>query len=662
MANIHLQGILVDSVGEIDVGGVITFTHLTTTGDTIASTQTELIIPPDGAYSIDVEYGQIRIDYTTRNTERFVANVIVNSASTATSLPELLSATTPVAKPIIIQMQGLVADATAAATTAEAFADQLTTTELIASSATFAPNTNITTKGYTTSGDGGAGSWVQNGVTGQTVSQSPAQLGNALLNDASGNQWALVTESYITLESVGAVGDGVTDDLLSVIAALESLSHVKPSNKVYAVSDEIEYKNGFRLSGVGTWSTTQQTDETTNVSIFKHIGAGGANSCVFRLSKAAVGTDPNSLGASDRTLMNITLEDVVVDGNDLAEFGVYMGRAWSNNTIRNLAITGTVKHAAWAGRCWNGAHENWFAYKNIGAGITLGKDTFGWGSAPVDQSTCNNFVGLYSGYTNGLVAQNVFDETTNKEKEHGIGVFDCRGLTMITAQGLYNQGAGIYVSPDLYPVTFIGGYAENNGVSTSNLSGKSWDIWIESTANSRNIEFSGTHLGLTPAIRLSGTAPSRGEAAIKFTRLPLINEIMADFDSYYLEDCARGITFSGTLPANNLNYYNSSTTIKDYGVQAHGSFNASTGAIVEDEAIGCSITYTGVGVYTVTLDSALDNAFYSVDCSPASSNRVVFTSNKAAGAFRINYESASSQAATDSGSDLQFAVMGSRTV
>ena len=204
MASIHLQGILVDSVGEIDVGGVITFTHLTTTGDTIASTQTELIIPPDGAYSIDVEYGQIRIDYTTRNTERFVANVIVNSASTATSLPELLSATTPVAKPIIIQMQGLVADATAAATTAEAFADQLTTTELIASSATFAPNTNITTKGYTTSGDGGAGSWIQNGVTGQTVSQSPAQLGNALLNDGSGNQWALVsTGSEISPESIG---------------------------------------------------------------------------------------------------------------------------------------------------------------------------------------------------------------------------------------------------------------------------------------------------------------------------------------------------------------------------------------------------------------------------------------------------------------------------
>jgi len=117
-------------------------------------------------------------------------------------------------------MQGLVADATAAATTAEAFADQLTTTELIASSATFAPNTNITTKGYTTSGDGGSGSWIQNGVTGQTVSQSPAQLGNALLNDAGGNQWALVADFSVNVRWLGAVLDGVTDDTNNFLAAI----------------------------------------------------------------------------------------------------------------------------------------------------------------------------------------------------------------------------------------------------------------------------------------------------------------------------------------------------------------------------------------------------------------------------------------------------------
>ena len=229
MASIHLQGILVDSVGEIDVGGVITFTHLTTTGETIASTQTELIIPPDGAYSIDVEYGQIRIDYTTRNTERFVANVIVNSASTATSLPELLSATTPVANPIIIQMQGLVADAVTAQVAAEAaeatvLAEKLTTVQLIANTTVFSADTVINSTGYTSSGDGGKGSWKQNGATGQAVSQSPAQLADALLNDGNGNQWALVHSNSINVDSLGAIGDGVADDSIIFSVGLNALS------------------------------------------------------------------------------------------------------------------------------------------------------------------------------------------------------------------------------------------------------------------------------------------------------------------------------------------------------------------------------------------------------------------------------------------------------
>ena len=212
MASIHLQGILRDSLGEIDVGAIITFTHMTTTGETIASTKRNLLIPPDGAYSIDVEYGQIRIDYTTRYTERFVSMVIVNQDSTATSLPELLNAAVPVTPAVILEMQGILADAVAASDTSEAFANQLTTFDLIGSAAAFAPDTNITTKGYLTSGDEGSGSWVQNGVTGQTPSQSPAQLGNALLNDGNGNQWRLVPRGRYNLRSLGGVGDGTTDD------------------------------------------------------------------------------------------------------------------------------------------------------------------------------------------------------------------------------------------------------------------------------------------------------------------------------------------------------------------------------------------------------------------------------------------------------------------
>tara|TARA_R110002124_G_scaffold186721_1_gene354174 strand:- start:197 stop:1939 length:1743 start_codon:yes stop_codon:yes gene_type:complete len=146
-------------------------------------------------------------------------------------------------------MQGLVADATAAATTAEAFADQLTTTELIASSATFSPNTNVTTKGYTTSGDGGAGSWVQNGVTGQTVSQSPAQLGNALLNDALGNQWALVgSGSGCDPLAFGAIS-GV-ESTLSIQAAANSTKMLSFSpDAIYVINRGIIVKSGTLVSG-----------------------------------------------------------------------------------------------------------------------------------------------------------------------------------------------------------------------------------------------------------------------------------------------------------------------------------------------------------------------------------------------------------------------------
>jgi hypothetical protein len=79
------------------------------------------------------------------------------------------------------------------------FPGVLTTTQLIASTATFAASTVIDTSGYTTSGDKGHGRWKQNGVTGQTPSQSPSQLGNlSLLNDGNGNQWAKVNNnSYL---------------------------------------------------------------------------------------------------------------------------------------------------------------------------------------------------------------------------------------------------------------------------------------------------------------------------------------------------------------------------------------------------------------------------------------------------------------------------------
>ena len=122
MASVNLTGTLLNPEGEPDVGAIVKFTLLTTTGSTISSAYSELLVPPDGTYNIDVVYGQLRVDYVSENAERFVAIVVVNSNTVATSLPELLNATTPPTNAQLIQFQAILADCVTAKNAAEAAA------------------------------------------------------------------------------------------------------------------------------------------------------------------------------------------------------------------------------------------------------------------------------------------------------------------------------------------------------------------------------------------------------------------------------------------------------------------------------------------------------------------------------------------------------------
>lgn len=70
------------------------------------------------------------------------------------------------------------------------------------------PTTDSTVefKGYSVIGDGGAATWQHNGVTGQTPSQSPIQLGDSLLNDADGNQWSMTLSNDFEFELFADIG------------------------------------------------------------------------------------------------------------------------------------------------------------------------------------------------------------------------------------------------------------------------------------------------------------------------------------------------------------------------------------------------------------------------------------------------------------------------
>lgn len=290
MAFITLSGTLLDPTSELAVGDQVRFTHKSTTGETVQSAVSLLTIPPTGDYSIDLQYGLVLVEYKDVRKSQFknLGVATVNQDNPATSIPELLNALVPVSSAELIEFQAILADCVAAqlaaeaaqlaaenaATTAEAFAYQLTTVDLIASTAIFTTDTNIPTSGFTTSGDGGGCSWVQNGITGQTPSQSPTQLSNNLINDANGNQWALVVGQVLDYNGVqwfpSPFGDSGNGGYLFDTNGWVYISLINDLSQSYTFPTVTAYKTSTILFPVG--KNIHLDDRNTDFKVINGTG------------------------------------------------------------------------------------------------------------------------------------------------------------------------------------------------------------------------------------------------------------------------------------------------------------------------------------------------------------------------------------------------------
>jgi hypothetical protein len=133
---------------------------------------------------------------------------------------------------------------------------QITTVGLINSVTTYQVDTVINTRGFTTLGDGGSGGWKQNGVTGQTASQSPAQLGSGILNDGNGNQWALDISKKVYSKSLGCIADDTADDTLPLRAWLATGSNHYLSKGTHKTTGSLTKSGQFyKISGDGIQSS-----------------------------------------------------------------------------------------------------------------------------------------------------------------------------------------------------------------------------------------------------------------------------------------------------------------------------------------------------------------------------------------------------------------------
>lgn len=123
MATKNFSGVLDAPIDGDFYEGLLRFTHLTTTGPVLAGSRSIKVAVVGGVYDFDLFYGEIVIEskVNTGNWHNH-GSVIVNSETTATTLPALLLATTPATPELVQQLEAILSDAEAAADRAEAAA------------------------------------------------------------------------------------------------------------------------------------------------------------------------------------------------------------------------------------------------------------------------------------------------------------------------------------------------------------------------------------------------------------------------------------------------------------------------------------------------------------------------------------------------------------
>ncbi|MCP3675060.1 MAG: hypothetical protein GY829_11415, partial [Gammaproteobacteria bacterium] len=338
MASITLTGSLLDPDGFVSIGDQVRFTHKSNTGSTIKSAVSVITIPPSGNYNITLQYGIVRVEYKDILTGVYkdVGVVTVNQDNPATTLPELLNAAVPPSSQEMIEFQAILADCVQEANNAsqsaaeaeqavvdiEALTGQQTTTELINSSTSYDADKVLETSGFNAAGDGCAGKWKQNGVTGQTPSQTPAQTGKATFNDGNGNQWELVREKNdIHLSKLGAKeGDDITDIFKAAVSEIANnggkikLPYALEDNPC-KISSTVTIRSDVTVYGESVFNSWLKQEDNANTNLLN--AQNRDNNCFRDFSVDLNGsnnTAGNSINAGDCTklkLINLSIKDAI---------------------------------------------------------------------------------------------------------------------------------------------------------------------------------------------------------------------------------------------------------------------------------------------------------------------------------------------------------------
>jgi hypothetical protein len=365
----------------------------------------------------------------------------------------------------------------------------------------------------------------------------------------------------INVKDFGAIGDGFADDTAALQAALNSEKYVYLPPGVYRTTSTLIAKNGSRLIGAGTAGSygINRDNFTKNTTIIRYTGPFGANTCVLRASSHPIETPTSS-----SRLENITLENIVLDGNLRAEIGLYSSYSIGpNNNINNITAILTLQDGIKAENTFGGTCANWKAIYNQNRGISINSSI---GTQYISPTVAFNGRTGFSTDGNYLpttvVNIETFNETTATTNGCGLYIKSPQSMVVSNLYCIQNLGVGVYLEPSNFPVTFYGGRIANNGASTSAT--KSWPIWYQATQAVSGISvFENLQINTSTkpsTIRIDGPAPARPEWNLSLRNVQTFDEVFATHGNYKLINCNTDVQFLSVAPTSSIEHFN--TTIK----------------------------------------------------------------------------------------------------
>jgi hypothetical protein len=371
---------------------------------------------------------------------------------------------------------------------------------------------------------------------------------------------------FVSVKDFGAVGDGVTDDTAALQLALNQNRLVYlPKGRYRITSDLIIDPVVNRNSGfIGATSTSKYPATTQSGGptwagdqevVIVYDGTASATACVIRASAEPVGT--LTAQTFDNTIYGFRLENVTLDGNSKAGFGLYAIRL-DEPEVQKVVVTGTTKHAFYIDQAYSGRYEKIAAFKNDGCGISVGRGTLDYSWASGRFVNAVNFVDLYAS-ANG--ADKAFNESTNPLWGYGIGLWLHRGNIVTTYTSEVNDGVALVLSPSSTTNYIASGYSElSNSYSVGGTdaiadgrASRKWGCWFDGQtgASSLNMRLCNVYMS-SEGIRITGIEPSSGrkEGGFSLESITGANYINADWGNYRLISCAEEMfsNITGTSP------------------------------------------------------------------------------------------------------------------